>query len=169
MVIKTDQKVLFLLDNGTLILQAQKPGDLQRLQLIPRSELHDDFPAHLIDKYVHWLDLGMGELESHPAGSLWTPDTSNWRLYMQKPGIRSHAVLQKPDQGISLIDIRSRTFSVVLNLVLSLESPRHIMATYITQMLEVFLPRFHLLFFLNTNSELECQSIPGYIRKKVPR
>ena len=163
MVIKTNLKVLFSWNNGTLILQVRKPGDLRRLQLIPRSELRDDFPSDLIDRYVHWLDLSTGELEFRPVGSLWTPEPSNWRLYMQRPGIRSHAVLQKPNQGISLIDIHSRTFGVVSNAVSSLESPKNIVATYTAQMLEVFLPRFHLSFFLNTNSELECRSMPGYV------
>ena len=162
-VIKTDQKVLFSWDNGTLILQARKPGDLRRLQLIPRSKLRDDFPADLIDNYVHWLDLSTGELEFRPVGSLWSPETSNWRLYIQRPGVHPRAVLRKVNQGISLIDIRSRTFGVVSNLVSSLESPKHIVATYTTQMLEVFLPRFHLSFFVNTNSELECRSMPGYV------
>ena len=159
----TDQKVLFSWDNGTLILQARKPGDLRRLQLIPRSELRDDFPADLIDKYVHWLDLSAGELEFRPVRSLWTPETSNWRLYIQRPGIHPRAVLRKANQGISLIDIRSRTFGVVSNLVSSLESPKHIVATVTAKMLEVFLPRFHLSFFVNTNSELECRSMPGYV------
>ena len=166
MVIKTNQKVLFSWNNGTLLLQTRKPGDLRRLQLIPRSELRDDFPADLIDKYVHWLDLSTGELEFRPVGSLWTSETSNWWLYMRRPGIHSHAVqpvLQKPGQGISLIDIRSRTFGVVSDLMSSLESPKHIVVTYTAQMLEVFLPRFHLSFFVNTNSELECRSMPGYV------
>jgi len=162
-VIKIDQKVLFSWNNGTLILQARKPGDPRGLQLIPRSELCDDFPADLIDKYVHWLDLSTGELEFRPLRSLWTPETSNWRLYLQNPGIHPPAVLQKPNQGISLIDIRSRTFGVVSNLVSSLESPKHIVATYTDQTLEVSLPRFHLSFFVNTNSELECRNMPGYV------
>ena len=163
MVIKTNQKVLFSWNNGTLLLQIRKPGDLRTLQLVPRSELRDDFPADLIDKYVHWLDLSTGVLEFRPVGSLWTSETSNWWLYMRGPGIRPHAVLQKPSQGISLIDIRSRTFGVVSNLVSSLESQKHIVVTYTAHVLEVFLPRFHLSFFLNTNLELECRSMPGYV------
>ena len=163
MVIKTEQKVLFSWNNGTLVLQARKPGDSRRLHLIPRSNLRGDFPVDLIDKYVHWLDLSTGVLEFRPVGSLWTPETSNWQLYIRRPGIHPRAVLQKPNQGISLIDIRSRTFGMVSNLVSSLESPKYIVATYTAQVLDVSLPRFHLSFFVNTNSELECRNMPGYV------
>jgi len=159
-------KILFSWKNRTLILQARKPGDSQRLQFIPRSKLLGDFPRCLVDKYVHWLDLRTHELEFRPAGSPWTSETSNWRLYIHNRSIKPRATLQKPGQGVSsvqLIDIRSSTFSVVANLLSPLESPDQIMATHIAQTLEVSLPRLRLSFFVNTNWELECRSIPGYV------
>jgi hypothetical protein len=127
----------------------------------------DDFPTCLIDKYVHWLDLSTGELEFRPVGSPWTPETSNWRLYIHKPGINQPAVLQRCGQGIAsikLIDIRSRTFNLLSSLLSPIESPKYIMATYTTaQTVEVSLPRFRLSFFVNTDGELECRSMPGYV------
>ena len=149
-------------------MQARKPGDLQILQLIPRSILLDDFPIELIDNYVHWLDLNTGELEFRPARSLWTPETSNWRLYIDTPGVHPRSMLQKkPGQRISsrqLIDIRSSTFGAVSSLLSRVESPNHITVTYVAaQALEVSLPRYRLSFFVNTNWELECRSMPGYV------
>ena len=42
------------------------------------------------------------------------------------------------------------------------------MATYTpTQTLEVFLPRFRLSFFVNSNWEFECRSMPGYVIDKT--
>ena len=163
-------KILFSLNNGDLILQAKTPGDSQILQYIPPSKLIGDFPTCLIDKHVHWLDRNTREIEFRPAGSPWTPDASNWRLYINEPNIRPRAILRRPSQGISstqLIDIRSSTFDVVSSLLSPLESPNHIMATYTaTQTLEVSLPRFRLSFFVNSNREFECRSMPGYVIDK---
>jgi hypothetical protein len=169
------------LKKGDLILQAQKPGDAQILQLIPRSNLLDDFPRHFVDEYVHWLNLSTGELEFRPAGSPWGP--SIWRLCFDNRRAQDKinmssfhfrdAILQKQCQDncespIRIIDIRSTTFDVVSRLVSSLESPEHITVTvvYTTQTLEVSLPRLRLSFFVNTNGELECRSLPGLIIDK---
>ena len=151
-------------------MRARRPGDLQVLQLIPRSKLSGDFPRHFVDQYVHWLDLSTRELEFRPAGFPWTQGPYNWRLYFHKPGIHPRATLQKPSQGgspIRLIDIRSKTFAMVSSLLSPLESPEHIIATHASQSLEVSLPRFHLLFFVNSNWELECRSMPNYILDKT--
>ncbi len=107
-------------------MQAKKPGDSQILQFIPRSKLIDDFPACLIDQYVHWLDRSTRELEFRPVGSTWTPEASNWRLYINEPDIHPRAILRRPSQGSSstqVIDIRSGTFGVVSSLLSPLESP----------------------------------------------
>ena len=159
-------KILFSWNNGDLILRARRPGDPQVLQLIPRSKLSGDFPRHFVDQYFHWLDLDTRELEFRPAGSPWTRGPSNWRLYFHKPGIHPRATLQKPSRGgspIELIDIRSKSFAMVSSLLSPLESPEHIIATHASRSLEVSLPRFHLSFFVNSNRELECRSMPNYI------
>ena len=159
------------MNDGNLILQAKKPGDSQILQFIPRSKLIDDFPTCLIDNYVHWLDRSTRELEFRPAGSPWTPEASNWRLRINESDIHPRAILRRPSQGISptqVIDICSSTFSVVSSLLSPLESPKYIMATYTaTQTLEVSLPRFRLSFFVNSNREFECRSMPGYVIDKT--
>jgi hypothetical protein len=128
-----------------------------------------DFPTHFIDNYIHWLNLSTGELEFRPVGSPWTPEPSNWRLYIHRSGVTSpnpRAMLRKAsedDSSTRLIDIRSSTFVAVSNLLASLESPEHIVATHTTRKLDISLPRFHLSFIVNANWELECCSIPGYI------
>ena len=156
-------------------MQARNPRDSQTLQLIPRPVLSGDFPRHFVDEYIHWLDLSTGELEFRPATSPWISGSSNWRLYIKrpgvlekikKPGILPRVLLQKPSQDnspIQVIDIRSSTFAVVSGLLSPLESPEYIIATHTVQSLEVSLPRLHLSFFVNKNWELECRTIPGYV------
>ena len=68
---------------------------------------------------------------------------------------------------VQLVDIHSRTFSVVSRLLSPLASREDIIATRTAQTLEVSVPRLRMSFFVNTNSELECRSIPGYVVDKV--
>ena len=152
-------------------MRTRKPGESQFLQLIPRSALSGDFPRHFVDEYTHWLDLGTRRLEFRPAGSPWTPGPSDWYLDIPKHSTqtRPRVVLQKHSQDgstIQLIDIRSKTFAMVSSMLSPLESPEHIIATHASRSLEVSLPRLHLSFFVNSNWELECRSIPGYVVDK---
>ncbi|KAI0279330.1 hypothetical protein BC826DRAFT_1158632 [Russula brevipes] len=163
-------QILLSWNNENLILQVRKPGDSQILQLIPRSALIDDFPKCLVDGYTHWLDLSTRELEFRPAGSPWTSGPTNWRMYIHKRKPTSNPyprpVLQKAGRDssqIKLIDIRSRTFGRVSNILSPLETPGNIVATHTSQTLEVFLPRLQLSFFVNENWELECRTMPGYV------
>ena len=154
-----------------MILRARKlPENSQILQLIPRSALLGDFPRQFVNQYVHWLDLGTRELEFRLAGSPWTPELSNWRLYIHEPGIYPRATCQKPGQDgsiIQLVDTRSNTFTMVSSLLSSLESPELIIVTCTSQFLDVAVPRLHLSFFVNSNWELECRTIPGYVVDKT--
>ena len=163
-------QILFSWKNRKLILKARKPGDLHILQLIPESIFEGDLPAHFVHDFIHWLDLSTGELEFRPLESQWIPRSSNWRIYVQKPGKKTRTVLEKPSQGNSptqLIDIHSSTFDVVSGLLSPLEFHTHIIATHATRTLEVSLPRFRLTFFVNKLGELECRNMPGYVVDKT--
>ena len=112
--------------------------------------------------------MGTREIEFRPAGSSWTLGPSNWRLYIYEPGIHPRARFQKPSHDGSkiqheLIDIRSETFSMMSSLLSPLESSEHIIVTHTFHSLEVSLPRLRLSFFINSNWDLECRSIPGYV------
>ncbi|KAI0283264.1 hypothetical protein BC826DRAFT_1110222 [Russula brevipes] len=163
-------QIIFSWNDGDLVLQARTQRGSKMLQLIPRSKLSGDFPRYLVDKHTHWFDLTTCELEFRPAGSPWTSGPSNWRLCVNKPGIHPRAILQKPSQDgspIQLIDICSPTFAEVSGLLSPLESPNNIIATFYSQTLEVSLPRLHLSFFVNANWELECRNMPGYVIDKT--
>jgi hypothetical protein len=56
---------------------------------------------------------------------------------------------------------------MVSSLLSPLESPEYIIITHASHALEVTLPRLHLSFFVNSNWELECRSIPGFIVDKA--
>jgi hypothetical protein len=148
------------------MLQARQLGGSQRLQLVPRSAFSGDFPSHFIDEYFHWLNLSTGDVEFRPTGSPWTSNHSNWRLHFLNHAAQSHTMLRKRTPTSSsegLVDIRSTTFGMVSSLLSSLETPEHIIVSQTEKVLEVFLPRFHLSFFVNKTLELECRSIPGYV------
>jgi len=56
---------------------------------------------------------------------------------------------------------------MVSSLLSPLESQEYIIITHTSHSLGVSLPRLHLSFFVNSNWELECRSIPGYIVDKT--
>ena len=158
--------MLFSRGLGDITLQTRQPGGSQRLQLVPRSTFSGDFPSHFIDEYFHWLNPSTGEVEFRPTGSPWTSEPSNWHLHFVTHTAQSHVMLRKrtpssPSEG--LVDIRSATFGMISSLLSSLEIPEHIIVSRTGKVLEVSLPRFHLSFFVNELSELECRSIPGYV------
>ena len=79
-------------------------------------------------------------------------------------------MLQKLGQDIppiQLIDFRSRTSRVLSHLLSPLELRDYIIVTRTAQVLEISLPRLHLSFFVNTNWEVECRSMPGYVLDKT--
>jgi hypothetical protein len=163
-------KILLSRHDGDVILQARRSGDSQLLQFVPRAVLDGDFPKSFISDYVHWLDLATGELEFRPAGSPWIPEPSNWRLHISVDPNKSHAMIRKISGDncafISLVDIRSPTFQMISRPLSALESPEHITIVRTPQTVEASLPRLRLSFFINDKSEIECQSIPGYVIDK---
>ncbi|KAI9441030.1 hypothetical protein H4582DRAFT_2128066 [Lactarius indigo] len=73
---------------------------------------------------------------------------------------------QIPGDGvvpIDLIDIRSPTFETISRQFSALESPKHIIVTRTSHLVEASLSRLGLTFFINRDLELECLSIPGYV------
>ncbi|KAI9432103.1 hypothetical protein H4582DRAFT_1821614 [Lactarius indigo] len=158
-------RIYFSLRDRDLILQARLPEDSRLLQLVPRGVFVGDFPKPFVDDYVHWLDLGTGEVEFRPVESSWTPDPSNWRLSIltDHPRFLSRKISGGSATTVDLIDTRSSTFQMVSRLLSVLESPEHIVITCTNRALEASLNRLRLVFFVNQNSELECRSTPGYV------
>ncbi|KAF8270964.1 hypothetical protein EI94DRAFT_648803 [Lactarius quietus] len=158
-------QILFSLHDGDLTLQARRLGDSRLLQFVPRGVFLDDFPKAFVNDYVHWLDLGTGEVEFRPVESLWTSDLSNWRLTIDADDIQSMFRRTPGDSStpVNLIDIRSATFRTISHKLSALDLPEHIIVTHTNEELEASLSRLRLVFFINHNSELECKSMPGYV------
>ena len=136
--------------------------------MIPRHVFDGDLPKDFVDDYVHWLDLGTGEVEFRPVESSWTPNPSNWRLYFRTDETRVvfRRIPGDSSAPVDLIDIRSATFRTISGLLSALEPPDRIIITRPKQALEASLPRLCLVFFVNPTSELECRSMPGYVIDK---
>ena len=144
-------------------------GRTSLLQLIPRDIFVGDFPKDLVDDYVHWLDPGTGEVEFRSVKSPWTPNPSNWRLYVytDETCVVFRRIACDGDTPVDLIDIRSATFRTISRLLSALERPERIIITRTKRALEASLPRLRLVFFVNPTSELECRSMPGYVIDKL--
>ncbi|KAF8260777.1 hypothetical protein EI94DRAFT_1747592, partial [Lactarius quietus] len=155
-------QLYFSLRDGNLTVKALGKGGYPLLQLVPRGIFVEDFPKAFVDDYIHWLDLGTGEVEFRPVDSLWTPDPSNWRLHVRTDNacaIFRH-VSGDGAAPVDLIDIRSATFRRISRLLSAVESPEHIIITRTKQALEASLSRLRLIFFVNQ------KSMPGYVIDK---
>src|SRR6266404_6642071 len=136
-------KLFFLLHDGDLTLQARRLEDLRLLQFVPSTVFVDDFPKAFVDDYIHWLDLGTGEIEFRPVETPWTPDPLNWRLLFHTDDAPSlfRKFSGDHDTPIELIDIRSPTFQMISHSLIMLESPEHMIITRTNQALEASLNR----------------------------
>ena len=149
--------------DGDLTLQARRSEDPQLLQFVPSAVFVGDFPKTFVDDYVHWLDLGTGEVEFRPVESPWTPDPSNWRLSVGTQSL-FRKIYGDGAAPVDLIDIHSGTFQMISHLLSALESPENITVTRTNDhALEASLTRLHLVFFVNQDSEWECRNMPGYV------
>ena len=156
-------KIYFSMRDGDFTLQVRRPEDPQLLQFVPSAVFVGDFPKAFVDDYVHWLDLGTGEVEFRPVESLWTPDPSNWRLSFGTQSL-FRKISRDGAAPVDLIDIHSGTFQMISHLLSALESPENITITRTNDhALEASLNRLHLVFFVNQDSELECRNMPGYV------
>jgi len=142
-----------------LIIRAKQ--DCEVYELIPHETFDQDFPISFVQEYVHWLQLSsppqdadIREIEFRPMRTKWSPSTANWRLKFSKT-----PQISIMEQGNTLlIDIRSRTFNMILTRLKPLESPDHIHITTTASdgvSLLASLPRYKLSFFLNRSYELE--------------
>ena len=148
---------------GYLTLQARRSEDPQLLQFVPSAVFLGDFPKTFVDDYVHWLDLGAGEVEFRPVESPWTPDPSNWRLSVGTQSL-FRKIYGDGAAPVDLIDIHSGTFQMISHLLSALESPENITVTRTNDhALEASLTRLRLVFFVNQDSEWECRNMPGYV------
>lgn len=145
--------VYFGMREEELVIRAQK--GLQILELVPHYKFVDDLPTALVTDYVHWLDIATREIELRPLNKPFQSDLENWKLRYQ-PGRTSNLLLTNR----KLIDIRSKTCGLVMDVFGPLETIEHVHVTLSNhQRLEVALPRYDLRFFLNHDGDFQCYEL----------
>ena len=146
-------KVYFGMREGRLVIRTRRGGEL--LELIPKEHFAGDMPADLLNGYTHWLNLSSRVVEFRPLELTWISSTSNWRLAYPS-GSSSH--LSNGERW--LVDVRSKTYSAVMEIFNSLEEADFIHVTmFQNSQLEVYLARLKLNFFFNHAGHLECREL----------
>lgn len=136
-----------------IVVRARK--GLQTLVLIPHHRLVDDLPIAFVNDYVHWLDIESQEIEFRPRDQPLRSNLENWRLRYQLKGLSDMFLKDK-----KLVDIRSQTYNMVVDIFGALEAVEHIHVTISNdERLEVALPRYDLHFFLNYDGEFQCYEL----------
>ncbi|KAG6852418.1 hypothetical protein C0991_012190, partial [Blastosporella zonata] len=152
-------------NDGNLIIQAEVGPCIY--ELVPHTIFTRpsgcDFPSSFINNYTHWLCLSppnVGNITFHPLNSGWKPSEHNWSLNFA-PGTSSWRM--KSADSV-MVDIRSETFRLVSKRLEPLEVPHNVHVVLDTKnTLLVELPRLKMLFFINSNNELECSTISNMI------
>ncbi|KAG6858350.1 hypothetical protein C0995_000624, partial [Termitomyces sp. Mi166 len=149
--------------DGNLIIRAKVGTNF--FELVPDvvfcQTMGPDFPSSFITEYAHWLHLSpasnIGCVTSHPLHSVWQPSDDNWDLTFD-PAIGTATM--KTRNGLTMVDIRSKTFGMISKRLHSLDVPSHVHITLDPNgTLSAKLLRYKLAFFVNENKDLECSTI----------
>ena len=125
------------------------------LEVVPHYLLFQDFPSHLIDDYVHLMDLSTHEIEFRPLSHIWESNPTNWRL-LYSPHLGSRLVCGSR----KLVDVRSSVVQAVMNVFEPLETIQNVhVSLRDDDRLEVALPRYGMNFFLNDDGYFECYEL----------
>ena len=146
-------------DNNTFI-RARIGGRILELipQIIfwPQSGIVPDLPLPLIEKCVHWLDLGSRTLEIRPNISMWQAKQSDWRVNLRTSTAHRRTSL--------IVDPQSQIFNRVATLIEPFEK-RQRMTVYQPGKgnLSLHLPELELQFRVNREGLLESQQLRAVV------
>lgn len=154
-------------DQTDLIIKAKKPHESTVLELIPHKLFADDLPIFLVDEYAHWLDLARGVVEFRPLAKQWEYDGLNWQLSLGLHDIETvlPATMIKwvADAATKLVDNCSTTFNAIAQVLSPFEQSQYLTISRNTSHVLVELPRYRLVFFVNDQQQLECQSLRNMV------
>lgn len=143
----------FSLRKGNVVIKLRQGS--QVLEYVPDSVFVGDMPSKSVNDYIHWLDLSSHEVEFRPLEHRWTSDVHNWRLRYRAQAF-SHLFLD----GMSLIDVRSATFTKTMDVFRALETEENTHVSLASEaQLHVHFPRLDLHFFLNAQNHFQCHEL----------
>ncbi|KAG9310853.1 hypothetical protein JVU11DRAFT_8708 [Chiua virens] len=155
-----------------LVIQAKRieplPNRSEMMELIPQQKLKGDLPDVLIEGHAHWLNLSSSIMEIRPLDNLWETSAENWRICCIFGQYRAYRGNESSHE--SLVDMRSKSWDMVSNLLKPLDAPRHLLVS-VSQTnsnnallrLSVGLPRYSLSFYVDEDGDLQCHSIRGMV------
>ena len=141
----------FAMCDNKLIIRAKRESRV--LELVPHERFEKDLPFTFIHQYTHWLDLASNNVEFRSLDSIWNVDHIDWVLTLSNGGSAS---MKK--EGRSLVDIQSQTYHNIVKILGVLDDAQHIHVTLSSSgLLEAYLPRFDLNFYLQSSGHLFCK------------
>lgn len=148
------------MQEGELVIRTQRKADEVVHQFIPRVKLKGDFPTHIVENHLHWLDVTSGNLEMRDVENPWPEEK------LQSWFISNLDNVLKLGKRERLLDIRSPTAAMISSVLNPLESGQFIdVRCYSSGIggVSAHLPRLNLEFFINPGGELECRQFPGMV------
>lgn len=147
------------MQKSELVIRTRREADEAVHQFIPRVKLKGDFPTHIVENHLHWLDVASGNLEMRDVENLWPKEK------LQSSFVSSLDNVLELGKGEQLLDIRSPTTSMISSVLNPLESGEFIDVRYSSGIggVSAHLPRLNLEFFINPSGKLECRQFPGMV------
>ncbi|EEP79027.1 predicted protein [Uncinocarpus reesii 1704] len=146
------RRLYFAMSQEDLIIRTFDGKDY--FEVISPDKLSGDFPASLLDQFIHWRNLTTLEVTFCPLEALREPWLDCWKLSHSS----GTSVLRRESRY--LIERDSITFKCVAPIFEPLESPEYLEVTYCESgTLEVNIPRYQLRFFLNADGQFECSEL----------
>lgn len=148
-----------------LVIRTRVPGSAEEYELIPHTKLSGDFPEQFVEEYVHWMNVGTGDIEFRPMSHPWTTTERNWHV-----SYSSTAPIYMDLGHERIVDTRSPTASMIGSVLGPLETATRIDMSFRPKegklSLSIRLPRLKLEFFMNGDNELESRQFRGAIVDK---
>ncbi|KAF3942481.1 hypothetical protein ABW19_dt0203429 [Dactylella cylindrospora] len=151
------------LKDGELIVRSER--DSKVYELIPHNLLLGDFCEPLVEKYIHWMELGAMSIQFRTKDDKWNTDSYEWKLsWSTGEPLLSHA----SDPNIHAVDIGSLTGNRVCDIFGALEAKDRILVTTKTSpgqdgtSIEVELEKLNLKF-VSKGSAFWSHNFPGFI------
>ncbi|KAK4940716.1 hypothetical protein LTR10_019226 [Elasticomyces elasticus] len=148
--------------DGVVIVQAHA-GD-HKYEALLSSVFLQGLPRAIVKDSVPWMSLGDGTIEFRDRLHPWTSLKTNWVLHSnvhKRDG--TTRTTMRTDQSF-LIDYESVVGRAICRIFRPFEQKKHIVISMFQETsIQIWLPRFHLNFFVQLNGEVKCKELSAVI------
>ncbi|KAF3275888.1 hypothetical protein TWF970_006499 [Orbilia oligospora] len=160
-------KLHFHLEAGDLTIRKHLPTlnkqELAEHEFIPLKYFIGDIPITILQGGTQWLDFRSKKIIFYQQPKWWNEadPSEDWILELVHPDFNGRRMRRN---GHYLLDLNRNIHQSITEILSPIEDRNYIVATKTDgSLVNFFLPRYKLDFFLNESDSIECRSIRGLI------